>query len=148
MWLHFHMKKLEFDWSVEGSDIDEASVKKAELGVYHKRDLETAPRFLCEGLWLRGKEEISDWFKVRPELSQKTNFRVQNLFDLHLEKKFHVIFCRNVLMYFDKANQEKVVLTLKGSLLPGGLLVIGLSESLPEIQNLHKVGPSIYKSDG
>jgi chemotaxis protein methyltransferase CheR len=153
MWLHQHMSKIDpsMDWTVYGSDIDPASVKEGENGVYHKRELETAPRHLWEHLWLRGKGEIADWYKIKPELRTRAKFRTMNLlgFDLPADDKYDVILCRNVLIYFDSNNLKKIITSLLRHLTPGGTLITGLSESLNGYGLPVKgLAPSIYRPQG
>ncbi len=150
MWMEHHMPKIDptMKWTVMGSDIDEASVKEGENGVYHRRELETAPRHLWEPHWLRGKAEIADWYKVKPSLKSHAEFRTMNLLDLSLKRDefYDVIVCRNVLIYFDNKNQEKIILSLLKHLRPNGTLITGLSESLGGYGlPIRGVSPSVYK---
>ena len=60
--------------------------------------------------------------------------------------KYDVIFCRNVMIYFDNPTTQKLVKHLYDSLRPGGYLIIGMSESLSNIQtDFERVKPSIYR---
>lgn len=150
MWLHQHMPKVDpsMDWMVYGSDIDAISVKEGENGVYHKRELETAPRHLWEGLWLRGKGDIADWYKVKPEIRSHAKFRTMNLlnFDIDANDKYDLILCRNVLIYFDANNLKKIINSLLKHLTPDGTLITGLSESLNGYGlPIKGLAPSIYK---
>jgi chemotaxis protein methyltransferase CheR len=150
MWLHQHMPKIDpsMDWVVYGSDIDATSVKEGENGVYHKRELETAPRHLWEGLWLRGKGDIADWYKVKPEIRTHAKFRTMNLlnFDIDSNDKYDLIMCRNVLIYFDSNNLKKIITSLLKHLTPDGTLITGLSESLNGYGlPIKGLAPSIYK---
>lgn len=150
MWLQHHLPKIDpsMDWAILGSDIDSASIKEAENGVYHKRELETAPRHLWEGHWLRGKGDIADWYKIKPDLRQRARFMTMNLMEINFNKEevFDVILCRNVLIYFDRKNQERIILSLLKHLSPNGTLITGLSESLGGYGLPVKgVSPSVYK---
>lgn len=148
MWLQFHMPKIDpsMSWQVHGSDIDPVSVKEAENGVYHRRELETAPRHLWEGYWIRGKDEISDWYKIKSDLKAKTKFFTMNLLKPTVEEKFDVIICRNVLIYFDRDNQENIAKSLLKRLTPEGTLITGMSESLSGFGlPIRGVAPSVYK---
>lgn len=151
MWMHHHMPKIDpkMSWSVTGSDIDPVSVKEGENGVYHKRELETAPRHLWEGLWVRGKGDIADWYKVKKELKDHAKFQVMNLLkvDMPVSEKFDIILCRNVLIYFDRPNQENIAKALLKYLTPQGALITGTSESLSGLGlPIENVSASIYKS--
>jgi len=152
MWLHCYLQN--FSWEILGTDIDGFSVQEAKNGVYHSRELSTAPRHLWEGLWTQGTGEISSWYKVKKILKDKTFFASANLLDLpSLERaangKFDVIICRNVLIYFDKNNQRKTIENLSSKLSSSGVLITGLSESLHGIGPINEIplkslGPSIY----
>lgn len=151
MWLHHHLPKIDpkMNWLIVGSDIDPLSVKEAENGVYHRRELETAPRHLWEGLWIRGKDNISDWYKIKPELKSKAHFQTMNLLNITmpLTEKFDVIMCRNVLIYFNRENQEGIAKNLMKHLTPQGALITGMSESLSGYGlNIKGMAPSVYKS--
>lgn len=150
MWLHHHMPKVDakMNWIVVGSDIDQGSVKEGENGVYHARELETAPRHLWEGLWVRGKGEIADWYKIKNELKTHAQFQTMNLLKvtMPLTEKFDVVMCRNVLIYFDRANQENIANSLLKYLTPQGVLITGMSESLTGYGlPMKSVAPSIYR---
>lgn len=150
MWLRIHLAKIDpgMDWVVYGSDIDETSLEEAENAVYHRRELETAPRDLWEGCWSRGTGEIRDWYRAHQELRKRTKFVRLNLLDLKLPKSecFDAIFCRNVLIYFDRSNQEKAVHALLGYLHPAGVLITGMSESLNGLGlPIKGVAPSVYR---
>jgi chemotaxis protein methyltransferase CheR len=150
MLLHHHLPKIDpgMGWRVHGTDIDINSVKEAQNGVYHRREIETCPRHLWEGLWTRGKEDISDWYKVKSILSKNVSFSAENLLDLTMapSEKFDVIMCRNVLIYFDRKTQEEVAKTLLKHLSPQGTLITGTSESLSGYGlEIKSVSPSVYK---
>ena len=151
MWLNHHMPKIDasMKWEVHGSDIDQVSVKEGENGVYHRRELETAPRHLWEGQWVRGKGDIEDWYKIKAELKSHAHFQTQNLLSLTVPvtEKFDVIMCRNVLIYFDRTNQENIVKSLLKYLTPQGALITGMSESLSGYGlPIKGMAPSVYKS--
>jgi chemotaxis protein methyltransferase CheR len=149
MWLQYYMPRIAPDlkWSIHGSDIDSVSVKCAINGVYHYRELQTAPRYLWESHWQRGTGDISDWLKVKKGLRDHCSFSTDNLLSLAMtdSKKFDFIFCRNVLIYFDTQNQIKAVNGLLKHLYPAGALITGVSESLVNLGlGLISHAPSVY----
>jgi chemotaxis protein methyltransferase CheR len=151
MWIHHHMAKIDpsMDWIVVGSDIDPVSVREGENGVYHRRELETAPLYLWQAHWVKGKGEIADWYKIKADLRKRAKFQTMNLLSLTIpkEEKFDAILCRNVLIYFDRDNQEKIVRSLLKHLTSDGALITGMSESLNGLGlGVKGVAPSIYKS--
>lgn len=150
MWLAHHVPKIDpkMDWIVLGTDIDEVSIREGENAVYHRREIETIPRHLWEEHWVRGKDDISDWYKVKSSLKAHARFKTMNLLNVShpSNEKFDLIICRNVLIYFDRANQEKIANSLLRHLSPGGTLISGMSESLSGFGlPIKGVAPSIYK---
>ncbi len=134
MWMQSYMPKIDptMKWSIHGTDIDSASVKEASNGVYHRRELESTARHLWEPYWQRGTGEISDWYKIKKALRDHCTFSSANLLALPMNATptYDVIFCRNVLIYFDKDGQEKAVSGMLKQLQPHGALISGVSESL------------------
>lgn len=148
--LDYELKKLNYpvDFVVYGSDIDDVSLKEAQNAVYHRRDIETAPRHYWENNCVRGKDDISDWYKIKTPLRDKAKFFKMNLLhpDLPSSEKFDVIFVRNVLIYFDRENQIRMCRSLLEHLYDHGTLIIGVSESLSGLlSDIKTMGPSIYK---
>lgn len=149
MWMSQHLPRIApgMTWSIYGTDIDPSSVSFAKNGVYHHRELESAPRQLWQPYWQRGTGDISDWMRVKKELRDRCTFGTDNLLELSPAHtgKYDVIFCRNVLIYFDPSNQVKAVKGLLGHLYPGGYLVSGVSESLGGLGlGLYSHAPSVY----
>lgn len=138
------------DWDVKilATDIDTKVISTAQAGVY---DLEVAQRGLTQQRlkrWaLRGKGERSTQIKMRPELQSMIRFRPLNLLEpWPLKNAFDVVFCRNVVIYFDKATQEKLFDRFANQLAPDGHLIIGHSESLNKIcDRFSLVGKTIYR---
>lgn len=150
MFLDYELKrqKANIDFVVYGSDIDESSVEEAQNAVYHRRDIETAPKHFWEHNCVRGKGDIADWYKIKTNLREKTKFFKMNLLnpDLPMTEKFDVILLRNVLIYFDKENQIKISKTIMSHLKDHGTLITGVSESLSGfLTDIKTCGPSIYK---
>ncbi len=85
---------------------------------------------------------------MRPEIAKRVHFQSLNLVEpINMGRKFHVIFCRNVMMYFDTATQRSVVEKLAACLEPGGYLFVGHSETLGGIEHgLEYVCPAIYRN--
>jgi chemotaxis protein methyltransferase CheR len=136
------------DWHVEASDISTRMLLKAERGVYAAKRVE-----LPKSGWLRkyfqiGVNQWAGYYRVKKEIRSRVHFHHLNLLqaEFPFSSKFQVIFCRNVLIYFDRDTQRDLILKLANYLLPGGYLLVGHSESLTGIQhNLQVVRPSIYQ---
>jgi chemotaxis protein methyltransferase CheR len=87
-------------------------------------------------------------YRVKPALQEHVAFSYLNLIDgsFPFSDLFHVILCRNVMIYFDRATQEDLVLRLARQLVPGGYLMVGHSESLTGIKHsLTLIAPAIYR---
>jgi chemotaxis protein methyltransferase CheR len=136
------------DWRILATDISTRMLSAAQQGIYRRERVK-----LPEPAWLRAyfQKGVGAWenhFRVKASLRERVQFRHLNLMDwpYNFSEPFHVIFCRNVMIYFDRPTQEQLVPRLAGELVPGGYLVVGHSESLVGINHgLKCVQPSIYQ---
>ncbi len=126
-------------WSVEitGSDISDNVLRSAKAATYEQYSLRNAtPQQLLK--YFTQKEKA---YTLKPEVARLVRFKKINLmnsFETRLVKDNDVIFCRNVLIYFDDASKKKAVGNMYDSLAKGGYLFIGFSESLHDITRLFK----------
>lgn len=130
-----------------GTDVDPESVKVAANGVYRHADIKAVPVSYLGDHWARGTKEISMFVKARKSIRDNCQFSVLNLLDLRaLEgRKFDVIFCRNIFIYFTAEQVKAVTANLLHHLHPGGQIFLGLTESLHGLDlPLKSFGPSIY----
>ncbi len=151
MFLSFYLPKIDpmMKFKIFGSDIDPDSIKIAENGVYHRREIKSVPMNYLGGHWARGKGEISDFVKAKKSLSENVHFKALNLLNFSSDlgrEKFDVIFCRNVFIYFESAQIEKITKNLFAHLHDNGIFFSGISESLGGLDlKIHNAGPSIYR---
>lgn len=134
-------------YQIYGSDVDPESVKIASNGVYHREEIKEAPLAYLGEHWARGSGDISDFVKARKSLREHCAFGVANLINIGnaVNRKFDVIFCRNVFIYFTPEQIKVITRELLSRLNPGGLLAIGLSESLHGYGlPVRNIGPSVY----
>jgi chemotaxis protein methyltransferase CheR len=137
-----------FMFSITGTDISNQVLEKAIRGVYAESKIDFIPLDLKKKYFLKSKDRINPTVRVRPELQSNLNFKHLNLMDSTYDMKetYSVIFCRNVLIYFDRATQEKVINKLCQFLEPGGYFFIGHSESLSGMNvPLTHVKPTIFQ---
>lgn len=134
-------------WTIEATDISTRVLDMARRGVYEAERIGSiSPE------WLRRyfQKGVRDWeghFRVKDELRQRVNFHHLNLLegDYPFTKQFDVIFCRNVMIYFDRQTQTDLIARLSEKLVPGGYLMVGHSESLSGIKHsLKLVQPAVY----
>lgn len=132
------------------TDIDTSVLAKAEAGVYGEERIEKMdPRY--RKYFLRGKGSRSGFVRVKPELREMISFRPLNLLapQWPIEGVFDVLFCRNVLIYFDKETQRRVLERFVTHMTPDALLFVGHSESLLHMGDLFRLrGKTVYERRG
>jgi chemotaxis protein methyltransferase CheR len=138
-----------FQFSVLGTDISTAVLRLAEMGIYTPEMIAPVPDDLARRYFLSSKDPDRDEVRVVPRLRRCANFMRMNLMDdlYPVDRDVDIIFCRNVLIYFDKPTQAKVVEQLCTHLRPGGYFIVGHSESMVpnESSTLHQIKPTIFK---
>jgi chemotaxis protein methyltransferase CheR len=114
------------------SDIDTQVLATAQAGVYGTDRLEGLDEGQLKRHFLRGTGASQGLVRVRPELQKLIDFEQVNLIkgEWRLPATFDVIFCRNVIIYFDKATQERLLERFALALKPGGYLILGHSETI------------------
>lgn len=152
MLFNFHLKNYPgISYEIIGTDIDPESVKIGKNGVYPFSEVKSIPQIYLEGNWQKGTGEIARFVKVKSHLKSNCSFKVMNL--LNPEEvisglKFDLVFCRNVFIYFNLANIERIVGELKKYLHKDALFITGLSESLKSLSvEKQTFAPSIYCFD-
>jgi len=138
-----------FQFSVLGTDISTSVLKLAETGIYTPEMIAPVPADLAKRYFLSPKDPGRDEVRVVPKLRRSTNFMRMNLMDpsYPVDRDVDIIFCRNVLIYFDKPTQRKVVEQLCTHLRPGGFFIVGHSESMIHNEStvLQQVLPTIFQ---
>jgi len=137
---------LEFE--VLGADLSTFALEVARRAVYPHREIEPVPMELRRKYLLRGKDREEDQVRIAPELRARTRFMHLNFLDdtYRVGDPFQVIFCRNMLIYFDPPTQQRVVNHLARHLVPGGLFLTGHSETLARLDTpLVPIEPTIYR---
>ena len=137
-----------FRFDILGSDISTQMLEKAAKGVYQANKLVTVPMELKKRYFLKSKDPHNQTVRVHPLLQKNIRLTYLNLMDnlYSIKETFDVIFCRNVLIYFDRQTQERVINKLCLQLKPGGYFFIGHSESLSGMNvPLEHIKPTIFK---
>lgn len=137
-----------WDIKILASDISTRVLAKAASGIYEDERVAQLPRDVVRRHFLRGKGEQTGKLKVRRHLAEMIAFRRINLMApaFPIRTPLDVIFCRNVMIYFDRPTQAALIGKFYRYLRPGGFLFIGHSESLQWIE--HKftyIQPTIYQ---
>jgi chemotaxis protein methyltransferase CheR len=140
-----------FDFSILATDISTKVLDHAVAGVYNHERVEPVPLALRKKYLLKSKDPSRKLVKIAPALQEKVTFRRLNLMDqtFGIADAMGVIFCRNVIIYFDKPTQTALIRKLFQQLVPGGYLFMGHSEVLSHLDvPLDSVAPSIYRKVG
>lgn len=123
---------------IVGTDINYAVIETAQRGVYKEYSVRNTPAYYLKKYF----KTNGNTFEINPEIKQMVSFKLLNLYDdmsMRMMRSFDVIFCANVLIYFDQKSKIKVVNHLYNSLNKDGYLFIGYSETLHGISKSFKV---------
>jgi chemotaxis protein methyltransferase CheR len=137
-----------FQFSILATDISTAVLEKAKVGIFNEEAMAPVPPALRRKYFMRSRDRSSNLLRAVPELRQTIEFRRLNFMDADygITKMASAIFCRNVLIYFDKPTQELILQKLSRHLLSGGYCFVGHSETLHGMDlPLLPVGPSLYR---
>lgn len=137
-----------FDFSILATDISTRVLEKARLGVYDQDSVSPVPDNLRSKYLLRSKDRNKGLVRIVPGLREKIAFKRLNFMDNHfiIHEKVDAILCRNVIIYFDRSMQERLMNKFCRHLAPGGYLFLGHSESLNGMDvPLVSVAPTIYR---
>jgi chemotaxis protein methyltransferase CheR len=137
------------DFRILATDISTRVLGIAKRGVYDAERFRELSEAWRKAYLLRGGGECGGLFKFKPEIIKRVAFERLNLIEPFSHRRlFHVIFCRNVMMYFDKGTQQDIVKRLSACLEPGGYLFVGHSESLTGVEHeLKYVRPATYRKE-
>lgn len=138
---------VSLDLRLLATDIAPHALLRAAAATYPTADLKHVPADLAS-IWTKAGNLTTT---ISDEARSVVRFRSLNLHgDWPMQGKFNVIFCRNVMIYFDNAAKERLVSRFADFLLPGGFLYIGHSERVPQslASKLTPVGPTIYQRCG
>jgi chemotaxis protein methyltransferase CheR len=134
-------------WKVFASDIDTEVLNKAQNGIYRQDELKTMSPLQLQHYFMRGTGPHSGLVRVRQELSNYVDFSPVNLLDkvYNVPGPFDAIFCRNVMIYFDKTTQQEILRRFVHLLKPDGLLFAGHSENFSNlVREFSLRGQTVY----
>lgn len=128
-------RKIISDYQVLATDLSTDVLKKAHAGIYSRELIEPVPDDMVRKYVMLPKDRHRGEIRITPKLRSKVGFARLNLMNPSYEvgDLYQIIFCRNVLIYFDKKTQAHVLTQLCKCLMPGGYLLIGHSETVTGI---------------
>lgn len=150
MILHEVLKMSVIGWKINitANDLSPAMIAKARRGVYNEYAFKTTPKEMIDRYF--SKETTG--YKIHPKVQKLCNFGLINLNSQLAVKrvpKSQIIFCRNVIIYFDDEMKKRVLNAFYDNLVPGGYLVLGHSESIHKLTRAFKpvvkIGGIVYQ---
>jgi len=138
-----------FRYSIEATDISRPVLETAVAAVYPESAILPVPAALRRRYLLRSRDPQRPRVRIVPELRAAVKFRQLNLMDSDygFRERLDVVFCRNVMIYFDRKTQEEILGRVLKNVVPGGYLVMGHSESLTGLDlPVEQVSPTVYRS--
>jgi chemotaxis protein methyltransferase CheR len=142
-------KQMRLNYSILCTDISTRVLQKASKGIYDDLQLEGIPKYYLRKYTMRGKGKNQGKNRIIPELRDRLTFRQINLNEgthFGIKTKMDIIFCRNVIIYFDRDTQKRLFEKYYRQLYPGGYLFIGHSETLHGIfDKFIPVDVSVYR---
>jgi chemotaxis protein methyltransferase CheR len=144
----FAERNREFRFLILATDISSKVLDQAKLGIYEEERIESVPMNLRKKYLLRSKTTDNGLVRIIPELRARIRFRRLNFMDRNfgLRELMDMVFCRNVIIYFDRPTQEGVLNRICSYLRPGGYLFTGHSETLNGMKlPLAPVSHTVYR---
>jgi len=136
------------DYFILATDLSTDVLQKAQKGIYSSDMMAPVPPEMMRRYVMKATNAHRQEMRVSPMLRQKVGFARMNLMDAKypIGDPMHIIFCRNVLIYFDKQTQSQVLTRLCNNLAPGGYLFIGHSETVTGFDlPIRQVANTIFK---
>lgn len=140
----------DFKVAIIASDISTRVLQTAHTGIYPEERTDTIPLNLKKKYLTRSREKSRSLVRICHQLRSLVSFRRINFMDddFGISEKMDIIFCRNVVIYFDKPTQQALMRKFHNQLRPGGYLFIGHSETLSGIDvNFKAVASTVYRKE-
>lgn len=130
-------KKNFNDWQINilGSDLSAVAINKAQRGIYNNFEIQTG---MSAADIITYFDKTDEQWVAKENIKKKIEFRRYNMLDeLIVSSKFEVVFCRNVLRYFDSENQDKILQRISSCQPQGGYLYLGKGEKIPAVEKYY-----------
>jgi chemotaxis protein methyltransferase CheR len=136
-----------WDWHILATDVSTKALGKARQAIYGENQIASIPPVWLRRYFQRGLGQQEGQYRIKPHVAERVTLRQINLLsDYDFAEAFPVIFCRNVMIYFDRSTQQQLIDRLTRQLTPQGYMFVGHSESLAGINSsLRCLRPSIYR---
>jgi chemotaxis protein methyltransferase CheR len=144
----FFQNHQDIDFEIFATDISLRILQKATTAIYPEDRISTVPASLKRKYFLKSKDQTNKTVRLVPEIRSRVTFQRLNFMDQYyaVEKEFDIIFCRNVLIYFDRDTQQQVITKLASKLRYDGIFFLGHSESITNMKvPLRQIKPTIFR---
>lgn len=138
----------KFEFLILATDISTRVLETAKRAIYENEKVAPVPPEMKKSYLLRGKNDKKGMVRIVPELREVVKFSRLNFLEGNygMREPMDIIFCRNVIIYFDRATQEKIMNMFARQMSPGGYIFIGHSETLHGLDiPLVQVAPTVYR---
>jgi len=138
----------EYDFEIFATDISLRILQKASSAIYPEERISMIPMALKKKYFLKSKDHLNKTVRLIPEIRSRVTFSRLNFMDSYysVEKEFDIVFCRNVLIYFDRETQQDVICKLSSKLKTDGYFFLGHSESITNMKvPLKQIKPTIFR---
>jgi len=137
-----------YDFLIHATDLSIRMLEKASLAIYGMDRINDIPLSAKKKFLLKSKNPTNKTVRIVPQLRKKVIFQRLNFMDpfYQFDDYFDIVFCRNVIIYFDRITQEKVINKIADHLKPGGYFFLGHSESITNMDvPLKHIKPTIFQ---
>ena len=137
-------------FTIHGTDISTKVLEKAARGIYDQDKAEAIPPAYRKRYLLKSRDPEKRTIRIAPEIRSLATFSRLNFLEENygFTIPFDVIFCRNVIIYFERENQQRILTRICRNLIPGGYLFTGHSETLHGMTlPIRPLAPSVYRKD-
>ncbi len=139
---------LNGNFRIWASDIDTKVLDKGAQGIYKLENMKNVSSSQLQKYFLKGKGGNQGLARAKPELQKHIQFFTLNLIEesWSLKEQFDVVFCRNVMIYFDNTTQRQVLARIHRLMKPKGTLFVGHAENFSDVRNLFALrGKTVYE---
>lgn len=145
-------KSCNFRYAILATDVSRSVLKIGQTAIYPADQLVPVPKLMkSRYLMFSRRQGMHDEVRIVPELRSRVKFDYLNLMNTSypVDRDVDIIFLRNVLIYFEKDDQQAVVQRLMTHLRPGGFLILGHSESMIGTSSgFHQIAPAVFQKSG
>ncbi len=137
-----------FRFDILASDLSTSALEAGRDAIYSQEKVDPIPYALKRKYLLRSRDRKSNLVRMTPDIRSNVRFEQMNFMDEHYSPadRMDIIFCRNVIIYFDRPTQRRILCRLADNLLPGGYLFVGHSETLNGLGvPVEAVGPTVHR---